>query len=62
MALRNPRMRAWIRLDRFGQPVPSVLIYRLKQPSTGFWREVAFDYCCTTTTTSTSSTTTTTGT
>jgi hypothetical protein len=60
MARRNPRLRAWIKLDKQGQPVPSVLLYRFKQPAGGLWREVTADYCCITTTTSSTTTTTTT--
>lgn len=64
MALKNPRLRSFVKLDKYGQVVPGSLIQRLRPPSNGLypflWYEITSDICCTSTTTSTTSTTTTT--
>ncbi len=63
MAKRDPRLRAFVKVDKYGQLVPSVLILRYTPPEGGrgyFWQEVIANVCCTTTTTTTTSTTTTT--
>jgi hypothetical protein len=61
MAKRNPRLRAFVKVDKLGQVVPGTLILRYKPPEGGrsyFWQEIIPDICCTTTSTTTSTTTT----
>lgn len=63
MAKRDPRLRAFVKVDKLGQVVPGTLILRYIPPESGrtyFWHEIIPDICCTTTTTTTTSTTTTT--
>lgn len=63
MAKRNPRLRAFVKVDKLGQVVPGTLILRYKAPEGGrgyFWQEIIPDICCTTTTTTTTTSTTTT--
>jgi hypothetical protein len=60
MALRDPRLRAFVKLDKYGQVIPGSMVLRYFQPRGGFWYEIPQDVCCTTTTTTSSSTTTTT--
>lgn len=63
MTKRDPRFRAFVKVDRLGQVVPGSLIIRKKYPArtSGYWQEIVPNVCCpTTTSTSTSTTTTTT--
>ena len=48
MAKRNPRLRAFIKLDRLGQVVPGVLEVRHKAPQggRGLWIEIEANECC----------------
>lgn len=57
---RDPSLRAFVKYDRRGNAVPSVLIYRKRAPKKGIWKEITADLCCPPTTTSTTTTTTTT--
>lgn len=62
MAKRDPRLRAFVKVDKLGQVVPGTLILRYSPPEGGrsyFWQEIIPNICCTTTTTTTTSTTTT---
>lgn len=56
---RDPSLRVFVKIDRSGHPVPSVLIYRKRAPRRGNWLELSADVCCTTTTSTTTTTTTT---
>lgn len=57
---RDPRLKAFVKVDRSGNLVPSVLIYRERQPKRGNWIALDANVCCPSTTTSTTTTTTTT--
>lgn len=60
---RNPRLRAFYKVDKLGQVVPGTLILRYKKPEGGrgfYWQELIANVCCTTTTTTTTTTSTTT--
>lgn len=59
MKRRDPKLRVFVKIDRNGQPVPSVLIYRRNAPISGRWKEIENDYCCPSTTSTTTTTTTT---
>lgn len=52
MAKRDPRLRAFVKLDARGQVVPSVVLLRLHKPK-GQWLEINADACCTTSTSTT---------
>lgn len=54
---RDPRLRAFVRVDNLGQVVGGSLVLRKRKPVTGTWVEITPNVCCTTTTTSTTSTT-----
>lgn len=43
---RSSRLRAFVKLDSEGQPVPNVLVYRTKMPKGGIWRELSANWCC----------------
>lgn len=63
MAKRNARLRAFVRINKYGEVVPSSLILRYKPPESGrshHWEEIIPNVCCTTTTTTSTTTTTTT--
>ena len=64
MSKRNVRLRAFARLNKNGDVVPSSLVMRARMPkSGGTWVELTANHCCTinwSTTTSTTTTTTTT--
>jgi hypothetical protein len=63
MAKRDPRLRAFVKVDKLGQVVPGTLILRYSPPEGGrgyFWQEIIPDICCTTTTTTTTTTSSTT--
>lgn len=51
MAQRNPRKKAFIRIDASGRIVPGSVVLRNQKPRIGRWVEIAADVCCTTTTT-----------
>lgn len=49
MAKRDPRLRAFVKVDKFGQVVPSTLILRRKPPENGtshYWIEIEANECC----------------
>ena len=49
MAKRDPRLKAYVKYDKFGQVVPGSLILRRTPPESGrsyFWKEVTNDECC----------------
>jgi len=49
MAERDPRLRAFVKIDRLGQVVPSSLILRRKPPENGVshnWIEIEANECC----------------
>jgi len=50
MAQKNPRKRAFIRIDASGRIIPSQVVLRLRKPRIGRWIEITADVCCTTTT------------
>jgi hypothetical protein len=63
MAKRDPRLRAFVKVDKYGQVVPGTLILRYNAPEGGrsyFWHEIIPNICCTTTTTTTTTTSSTT--
>jgi hypothetical protein len=65
MSKRDPRLKAYVKIDLQGQVVPGTLVMRKHKPE-GRWLEIIANVCCTTTsttsTTTTSTTTTTTST
>lgn len=46
MALRNPRLRAFVKLDANGQVIAGATVLRYFQPPKGFWYEIPQDICC----------------
>lgn len=50
MAQKNPRKKAFIRIDSSGRIVPGSTVLRLSKPKIGRWVEITSDVCCTTTT------------
>lgn len=61
MAKYDPRLKAFQRLDAKNFPT-SQIVFRLRKPKVGKWRELnAESECCTTSTSSSTTTTTTTG-
>lgn len=51
MAKRDPRLRAFVKVDKLGQVVPGTLVLRYKAPEGGtgyFWQEIIADVCCAT--------------
>lgn len=48
MAKRDPRLRAFVKLDKFGQVVPGTLSLRKKPPEGGrdLWIEIEANQCC----------------
>src|SRR6267378_5831490 len=49
MAKRDPRLRAFVKVDKLGQVVPSSLILRRKPPESGrshYWIEIEENVCC----------------
>lgn len=49
MAARDPRLRAFVKIDKLGNVVPSSLILRRKPPENGvshYWIEIAANECC----------------
>lgn len=65
MAKRDPRLRAFVKVNKLGEVVPGTLILRRVPPESGhsfYWQEIIPDICCTTTTTTTTTTTSTTST
>lgn len=65
MAKRDPRLRAFVKINKLGEVVPGTLILRYKAPEGGrgfYWQEIVANICCTTTTTTSTSTTSTTST
>lgn len=43
---RDPRLRAFVRLDSFGQVVGGSLVLRKRKPVTGKWIEIDANVCC----------------
>lgn len=49
MAKRDPRLRAFVKVDKLGQVVPGTLILRYKPPESGlghYWQEIEANVCC----------------
>lgn len=49
MAKRDPRLKAYVKYDKYGQVVPGSLILRRTPPESGrgyYWKEVTNDICC----------------
>jgi hypothetical protein len=48
MSKRNPRLRAFVKLDKLGQVVPGTLVLRYKPPQggRGLWIEIEANECC----------------
>lgn len=49
MALRDPRLRAFVRVNKNGEVVPGTLILRRKPPENGtshYWIEIENNVCC----------------
>lgn len=50
MAQRNPRKKAFIRIDASGRIVPGQVVLRNTKPKIGRWLQIESSVCCTTTT------------
>lgn len=49
MAKRDPRLRAFVKVDKLGQVVPGTLILRYRPPEGGtshYWMEIEANVCC----------------
>jgi hypothetical protein len=57
MAKRDPRLRAFAKVDKNGDVVAGVLLIRKSKPQ-GHWEEIIPNVCCTTTTTTSTTTST----
>jgi len=50
MAQKNPRMKAFVRIDASGRIIPGQVVLRLRKPRIGRWIQITSDVCCETTT------------
>jgi hypothetical protein len=50
MAQKNPRKKAFIRIDASGRVIPGSVVLRVSKPKIGRWVQITSDVCCETTT------------